>query len=223
MLCSVWYRLFSNPDLSIDILYLNVERRTVVLLCAHLSAQCLAYPMWKTKTCCRSCSWWGNTYVMYCFGCKCCQDIMNELLLQCDTYISHNARPTIGDAPMQLIFRMSQGVCCQCYFPSRWPISHCWMFATNRKLDYMKPRTKNRPLSIDAHFWNGVGSVLLLMLPLKTANTVFLDGHKLSPLWLPKMQSQKSLTLPWWSFSEWGSDHPISYFAYTRSQCIGYA
>ena len=57
-------------------------------------------------------SGWGNTYVMHCFEWKHSQNILNDLLAQSDTYISHNATPGIGAALWTLIFRMGQGVCC---------------------------------------------------------------------------------------------------------------
>ena len=49
--CSLRYRLLWNLYLSFYLLYFSLERRSVVLLWAYVSAQCLDYPLCKTKNC----------------------------------------------------------------------------------------------------------------------------------------------------------------------------
>jgi len=83
--------------------------------------------------------------------------------------------------------------------------------------------TRNGWCSVDAHFQDGAGSVWLLLSPLKTANTSFMDGSNQLPLRLPKIQNQKSLTLHWFSFSRWGSDRAVCYFANKGCYQVGYA
>jgi len=67
---------------------------------------------------------------------------------------------------------------------------HIRSIATKRHLDYPWCKTKNCWCSIDAHFQDGAGSMSLLFLPLKAANTSSMDVSNQSQLILPKMQSQ---------------------------------
>jgi len=76
---------------------------------------------------------------------------------------------------------------------------------------------------MDAHFQDEAGSMSLLFLPLKAANTSFIDIYSQLPLRLPMMQTQKSLTLRWLSISQWGSDHVSPCFVCKGGQYVGYA
>ena len=85
-----------------------------------------------------------------------------------------------------------------------------------------RSNAKNCWYSIDAHFQNGTGSVSVLFLPRKAANTSFMNGWNQSPVRLHKMHGQKSLKLRWRSFSEWGSGRVVHCFAKESCQFIGY-
>ena len=69
------------------------------------------------------------------------------------------------------------------------------MCAIKRHLDYPQCETKNQWCSVDAHFQNGVGSVLELILHIKAANTWFITVCHQLPFRLPKMYKQQLLVL----------------------------
>jgi len=75
---------------------------------------------------------------------------------------------------------------------------------------------------MDAHFQDGTGSVSVILLTWKAANSSIMNGGNQSPLNLHKMHSQKWLTLQWRSFSEWGSDRVIYSFAKECSKYDSY-
>jgi len=81
-----------------------------------------------------------------------------------------------------------------------------------RHLYYPRCETLNRWRSFDAHFEDGAGSVLLLVLPIKEANTSVMTICKQCPLWLPWMQNLISLTICWHSFPGWGREHLATQF-----------
>jgi len=166
---------------------------------------------------------WGRERAAIIFAPKGGQYLIYGCLQPITSGITQDARPKIIDAPLTVIFRMGQGACCYCFCLRRRPIPHLWMFATNCQLDYARCKTKHCWRSVDAHFQDGAQSQSLLFWPLKAANTSFMDVCNQSPLRLPKMQSQKLLTLRWYSISEWGSDHVTFSFAYKWCQYSGYA
>jgi len=94
--------------------------------------------------------------------------------------------------------------------------------ATRALFNYRTYKPNNHSRSIDAHFQDAAGSMMLLFWISKAANTSFMNGCVHSPLRLPKMHSQKSLIICWCSFSEWGSERMIYSFAKRRSQNVGY-
>jgi len=96
------------------------------------------------------------------------------------------------------------------------------LFATNYQLDYPRSRTRNHWHSVDAPFQDGAGSISLLFLPLNAANTSFMNVSNQSPHRLPKMQSQKSSTLCWHSFSECGWQRVAIVSASKGSQYVIY-
>ena len=82
--------------------------------------------------------------------------------------------------------------------------------------------TKNGWCSIDAHFHDRAGRVLLSVLPIKAAKNSFMTDYNLSEVWFPRTHDQKSLTLRWRSFS-WGCRKGIANrFAYKGSQKLLY-
>ena len=94
------------------------------------------------------------------------------------------------------------------------------MFAIIWQFDYPRCKTKNRWRSVDAHFQNRAGSVLLSLLHIKAAYTAFMNVWIQLPLRLPKEQDQKSLTGRWLSFSGWGRERLSLVFDYKGGQYI---
>ena len=102
------------------------------------------------------------------------------------------------------------------------PLLRIWIWATPRHLDQPRCKTKNHWRSIDTHFQDGAGSVFLWFFAQKAANASFMLIFDQSPLRLPKMESQKSLTLGWRWFSEWVSDCVTFSSAYKGCQWVDY-
>jgi len=126
------------------------------------------------------------------------------------------------DTPLTLIFRMVQWPCHLLFCQGRLPVRWLRIAATRSLFNYRTYKSKNRWRSVDAHFHDGAGSMMLLFLTWKAANTSFMNGCNHSPLRLPKMHSQNSLTFCWPSFSEWGSDLIVYSFARKGCQYVGY-
>jgi len=78
--------------------------------------------------------------------------------------------------------------------------------------------TNNRWRSVDAHFHDGAGRVLLSVLPIKAAKNSFMTEYNLSEVWFPRTHDQKSLTLRWRSLSWWGGEGIAVCFAYKGGQ-----
>jgi len=89
-----------------------------------------------------------------------------------------------------------------------------------RHFYYPRCETLNCWRTFDAHFHNGAGSMSLLLLRIKEANTSVMTSCNQCPLWLPRMQDQKSLTLRWRSFSAWGRERLAAYFEHEGGQFI---
>jgi len=89
-----------------------------------------------------------------------------------------------------------------------------------RHLYYPRCETLNRWCSFDTHFHDGAGSVSHLVLPIKEANTSVITSCSQCPLWLPRMQDQKSLTLHWRSFPGWRRERLTTYFEHEGGQFI---
>jgi len=87
-------------------------------------------------------------------------------------------------------------------------------------INYPRCETLHCWCSVDTHFQDGAGSMSLLVLPIKHANTSVMTIRNLWPLRLPKMQDQKLLTLCWRSFSGWCREHLSPFFAYKGSHYI---
>jgi len=85
-------------------------------------------------------------------------------------------------------------------------------------LYYPRWETLNRWRSFDADFHTGAGSVSLLLLSIKEANTSVMTSCNQCPLWLPRMQDLKSLTLHWRSFPGWCREHFSTYFNHKGSR-----
>jgi len=130
---------------------------------------------------------------------------------------------------LTLIFRMGQYLVYEwlqmnvtLFCQGRLPLHWLWIALTRSLLKYRTYKTKNHWRSVDAHFQDGAGSLILLFLIWKAANTSFMNGYHQSALRLPKMHSQKSLTFRWSSFSEGGSQCVVYCFAKKNRQYAHY-
>jgi len=168
----------------------------------------------------RSVSWWGNVCVKRYFNWKGCHHFIYELLPHCYTSITHVPAPIILGTPMTLIVRMGQYVVYEWLQPNvtlfcegRLPSHRLWIAVTSWLFDYRTYMTKNRWRCVEAHFQDGAGSLILLFLIWQACNTSCINGCNQSAFRLPKMHSQRSLTLCWRSFSEVSSDRVLYSFA----------
>jgi len=80
--------------------------------------------------------------------------------------------------------------------------------------------TRNTWGSIEAHFRNGAGRVLVSHVHIKMANTSFMTVCNLSPISLPKMEDYELLMLPWPTFAGWHRDLVSPFFDYKGGQYI---
>ena len=146
-------------------------------------------------------SGWDRKRVRIVLILKGSQCLVYEWLQLITTGVTQDEQPKIVDAPWTLISRMGQWQCSILFCQGRLSLSWLWIAATRSHFNYLTYKTKNRWRSVDAHFQDGAGSLILSFLTWKAANTSFMNGCNQSPLRLPKMRSEKSLTLCWCSFS----------------------
>ena len=106
-----------------------------------------------------------------------CRLHVDGCLWSSTSYVTENARAKISNAPLTLIFKMKQGACLILYLLSRQPILHLWLSATNHHSDFQRWKINNCWRSVDAHFQDGAGSVLLFFLPIMAANTLIMYNH----------------------------------------------
>jgi len=118
----------------------------------------------------------------------------------CDALITKYARPKTVDAPLTLIFRIRHVACCWCFCIQRLPISHKWISATNRNINYPRGKAKYRWRSIEAHSKNGAITMLLSLSPITAANMSVMNNSDQITGVLPYLQDHELLTLDWWSF-----------------------
>jgi len=117
-----------------------------------------------------------------------------------------------------LIFMMGHGGYCNQCCLSRKPQIRLWLNTPYRRWHFPGRMTKNRWGSIDAHFHDRAGRVLLSDLPIKAARNSFITDYNLSEVWFPRTDDPKTLPLRWRSFSWWGREGIGNCFAYKGSQ-----
>ena len=149
---------------------------------------------------------------------KNCQNIVYTQQPMHHGLITHAERPKIVDAPLKPIFIMGQGTWLYLFSQYWQPILWVCIVTTKSLLNYLTYKSKNCGRSVDAHILNGAGSVLLLLLPMKEANTSVMTICNECRLWLPRMQDLKSLMLCWRSFPGWGREHLCTYFDHKGGQ-----
>jgi len=80
------------------------------------------------------------------------------------------------DALLTLIFRMGQPGCHFLFWVEIQPIPHWWLSASNCHLDYPRCKSKNHWHAVDYHVQDGAGSVSLLILFIKAADSLKKDN-----------------------------------------------
>ena len=93
-----------------------------------------------------------------------------------------------------------------------------WLTTTYPRCEFPGQMPKNCWHSVDAHFHDGAGRILLSVLPIKGAKNCFMTQYTLSEVSFPKTPDYQSLTLRWRSFSRWGREGIAVCFAYKGGQ-----
>jgi len=156
-------------------------------------------------------SWCSREQFTFSFDYKGSQYFVYDYVQPIAQKITQDAWPRIVDAPLMLNFMIGQRAWYYHFCLYEQPILHLWLRATYHPADYPRYMTKNCWRSVDAHFHDGAGSVLLFLLPIEAANTSFMTIRNVSPPRLPKIHDQESLTLHWRSFCH-GCIHIIQSF-----------
>jgi len=94
----------------------------------------------------------------------------NQFSITCFTELK------IVDVPLTLIFRMGQRACHMLFCVEIRPIPHLWLPASNRHLDYPWCKSKYRWHAVDYHAQDGVGSMSLMFVVLKAADSLEKDN-----------------------------------------------
>ena len=150
--------------------------------------------------CWHSFSWWGREHFTFSFAYKGSQYFIYDFVQPIAHKITQDKWPRIVDPPLTLIFMLGQRACYYLVSLYEQPILRFWLRATYRPADYPRYMTKNFWHSVDSHFHDGAGSVVLSLLPVKPANTSFMTIGNLLPPRLSKIHDQESLMLRWRSF-----------------------
>jgi hypothetical protein len=148
----------------------------------------------------RSFSSWGMEGIAIYWAYKGSQKFHSQWLHTIGGVISQDAWPKIVDAPLALVFMKGQGGYCYLFYLWRQPIIPLWLTTTYWRCDVQGRMTKNRWCSVEAHFHDWAGRVLLSVLPIKAAKNCFVTDYNLSKVCFPTTHEQKSLMLRWHSF-----------------------
>jgi len=161
--------------------------------------------------CWQSFSRWGRERDAVFFAYKRWQHFHYVYSLPNRVFITRLTSGHIVDALLTLILQMGQRA-------SRFlfcvlMLSTLLLCITTTKLlhNYQTNKTKNHWLSVDAHFQDGAGSMLLSLLPIKGGNTSIMCIHYQIAFLLLDLQDQKSLMLHWRSFCH-GLNHNMETF-----------
>jgi len=148
----------------------------------------------------RSFSWWGREGIAICFAYKGSQKFLYGWLQRIGGVISQDTWPKIIDTLLTLIFMMGQGGYCCLFCLKRQPKIPLWQTTTYRRCDCPGCMTINCWRSVDTHFHDWAGRVLVSVLPIKAAKNSFVTDYNLAEVWFPRTHDQKLLTLRWCSF-----------------------
>jgi len=119
----------------------------------------------------RSFSWSGREHFTFSFAYRGSQYFVNNYVQPIANKITQDTWPRIVDTPLTHIFMMGQGACYHHFCLYRQPTLRLWLCATYHPTHYPRYMIKNCWHSVDAHFHDGAGSVLLPLLPINAANT----------------------------------------------------
>jgi len=95
------------------------------------------------------------------------------------TQIPQHGRPNIVGPQLTIIVKMWQGPCSSFLCVQRQPIQWLYITTTNSLCDYQTYTTKNCCRSVDAHFQDWTGSVLLCCWPIQAASTKLMYNNNL--------------------------------------------
>jgi hypothetical protein len=122
----------------------------------------------------RSFSWFGRKGIAICFAYKGQQNFVYDWVQPIGGMISQYAWTKIVDSLLTLIFMKGHGGYCTVFCLERKPKIPLWLTTTYRRCDFPGRMAKNRWCSVDAHFHDGAGRVLLTVLPTKAARNSFM-------------------------------------------------
>jgi len=137
----------------------------------------------------------GREHFAVAFAPKDCHYLINGCLQPIRTYITQDAKLKVNDAPLQLILRMRQWLCCCLFCLQMPPIHRLCITATKLPFNYCTYKTRNCWRSVDAHFQNLAVTVSLSLLPIMAANMMIMHNSKQITTKLPYLQDQKLLRL----------------------------
>ena len=140
----------------------------------------------------RSFSQCGREGIAYCFADKGGQKFLYDWLQRIGCVISLETWPKIVDAALTFILTMVQGGYCYLFCQSRQRKIPLWLRITYRRCDFPGHMNKTLRSSIDNHFPDVAGRVLLTVLPTKAPRNSFVTDYNLSELWFPRTHDQKS-------------------------------
>jgi hypothetical protein len=166
----------------------------------------------------RSFSWWGWEGFAISFAHKGRQNLVYNWVQHIRSGFSQYEWPEIVDSPLMLIFMMGQGGYCTLNCLGRKPKIPLWLTTTNQRCEFTGRMTKNHWCSVDAHFHDGAGRVLLSVLPIGVGKKSIATDYNLWEAWFHRMHHQKSLTFRWHSFWWWGREGIAICFAYKGGQ-----
>jgi hypothetical protein len=93
---------------------------------------------------------------------------------------------------------------------------------TKTLVNYRTYKNTNHWRFVDAHAKNGAVTVLVSLLPIEAANTSVMHNNDQVTGELPYLQDDKSLTLCWPTYYEWGGARVALTFANKSCQYIRY-
>jgi len=137
-------------------------------------------------------SWWGMEGIAICFAYKGSQKFLYDWICPIGGVIFQDAWPKIIDALLTLIFMMGHGAYCNLFCLWRQPKIPLCPNTPYWRCHFPQRMTKNCWRSVDAHFHDGVGRVLLSVLAIQAAKNTFMTDYNLSEVWFPRTHNQKS-------------------------------
>jgi len=117
-------------------------------------------------------SWWGRERLAWFFAYEVWLHFHDVYSIPNHIVISWLTGPKIIEALLTIIFKMGQGVSCFVFWLWRVAKLTLCVFVTKSHFNFPTYRTKNCWRSVDAHFQDGAGSILLSFLRIIVGYTV---------------------------------------------------